>query len=402
MPPALRLAALFAVLPSAAPASAPVPAPLDTPLELAALLARHDQAPDGPAKAALAAKVDAVAHQKYATVSRLYWHTDFATAQAAAREQRRPILHLRMLGRLDEDRSCANSRFFRAMLYANSEVSQLLRDKFVLYWSSERPVPKITIDFGDGRKVEGTTTGNSAHYVLDADGTVLDVLPGLYAPRAFQRELEQSLVLATKVRGASATARHEAIVAYHRAELAAASRLWSATTEQRVDPDELGSLWDAQRVTVSKAAVEMPTLRQLAPAPESFPIDRTAQWAATARVVYGYDRAKAPRVLDEQSRALVLRLHDAAPAPLRATAEARDALLARFEERVLADTAVDQLRLRPQISREIVRRAGRASFAELNGFVYASVFHTPAGDPWLGLVPRTDFTGLPGDGVVMP
>ena len=39
---------------------------------------------------------------------------------------------------------------------------------------------------------------------------------------------------------------------------------------------------------------------------------------------------------------------------------------------------------------------------EINAWIYADVFQTPRSDAWLGLLPRTDFTGLPGDGVVMP
>src|SRR5262245_53343995 len=74
--------------------------------ELDVLIARHDRESDGPRKDRLAARIDAVAHQKYASVSRLYWHTDLESAKAAARVYRRPILHLRMLGRLDEDLSC--------------------------------------------------------------------------------------------------------------------------------------------------------------------------------------------------------------------------------------------------------------------------------------------------------
>src|SRR6186997_3405980 len=103
--------------------------------ELDVLLARFDRQPDGPAKDALAAEIDAAAHQKYATVSRLYWYTDLASAEAAARQYGRPILHLRMLGKLDEDFSCTNSRLFRATLYANQDLSQFLRERFILYWS---------------------------------------------------------------------------------------------------------------------------------------------------------------------------------------------------------------------------------------------------------------------------
>ena len=35
-----------------------------------------------------------------------------------------------MLGRLDEELSCANSRYFRTTLYTNAEVSALLRERF--------------------------------------------------------------------------------------------------------------------------------------------------------------------------------------------------------------------------------------------------------------------------------
>ena len=94
-----------------------------------------------------------------------------------------------MLGKLTDEYSCANSRFFRTALYSNKDISEFLRTNFVLHWQSVRPVPRVTIDFGDGRKLERTLTGNSAHYVLASDGTPLDVLPGLYSPLAFRQWL---------------------------------------------------------------------------------------------------------------------------------------------------------------------------------------------------------------------
>src|SRR5690349_12024892 len=90
--------------------------PTSSPAELDALFRSYDAAPEGPRKDALAERIDAVAHQKYASVSRLYWYTDLASATAAARQLGRPILHLRLLGRLDEELSCANSRLFRTTL----------------------------------------------------------------------------------------------------------------------------------------------------------------------------------------------------------------------------------------------------------------------------------------------
>ncbi|MGH9875116.1 MAG: hypothetical protein ACRD9S_21895 [Pyrinomonadaceae bacterium] len=140
----------------------------------------------------LSAALDSVSQQKDSYLSGLYWYTDFAQAKAAARAADKPILSLRLLGKLNEEYSCANSRFFRSVLYSNAEVSKMLREKFILYWESERPAPRVTIDFGDGRKMERTITGNSIHYILDSKGRVIDALPGLYGPGAFARSLNQA------------------------------------------------------------------------------------------------------------------------------------------------------------------------------------------------------------------
>jgi hypothetical protein len=107
----------------------------------------------------------------------------------------------------------------------------------------------------------------------------------------------------------------------------------------------------------------------------------------------------APVLLDAQSRALVAQVHNAGP--VKAAPAELDALLARLEQSILADTAINELRLRPQI-RGVLAGPEPLGFEQLNAWIYASVFQTPRSDAWLGLLPRTDFTGLPGDGVVMP
>jgi hypothetical protein len=78
-----------------------------------------------------------------------------------------------------------------------------------------------------------------------------------------------------------------------------------------------------------------------------------------------------------------------------------DAMLARLEQSIVADTAINELLLRPQIRAALAVPELR-DLERLNAWIYASVFQTPRSDAWLGLLPRTDFTGLPGDGVVMP
>ncbi|BBM83860.1 hypothetical protein [Candidatus Uabimicrobium amorphum] len=47
--------------------------------------------------------IDRVAGQKHAVFSGLYWYTDIDTAKKVAAQQNKPLLLLRLLGRLDEE-----------------------------------------------------------------------------------------------------------------------------------------------------------------------------------------------------------------------------------------------------------------------------------------------------------
>jgi hypothetical protein len=141
--------------------------------------------------------LDSHYHQFDAHTTLLYWHVDLDAALAEARRTKRPVLSLRLLGRLDEEHSCANSRLFRRMLYPEPRINRLLRDRFVLHWQSLRPVPKLTIDFGDGRaRVTTTVAGNSVHVILDGNGRPLDALPGMFSPDVFYRLLAGERVVA--------------------------------------------------------------------------------------------------------------------------------------------------------------------------------------------------------------
>ena len=151
------------------------------PAGLAAFLRQHGRA----ASAAL----DAVCAQHDAHTTLLYWHTDLDAAVAEAQRAKRPILSLRLLGRLDEALSCANSRFFRKSLYIDPAINRALRTRFVLHWQSLRAVPIVTLDFGDGKRLVKTLTGNSAHLVLDMHGRPVDALPGLFSPEVFAQLL---------------------------------------------------------------------------------------------------------------------------------------------------------------------------------------------------------------------
>src|SRR5579862_9921236 len=94
------------------------------PMEIAFLRERKssDQ-PISPEIQRVRRALDAVAQQKDAYSAGIYWHTSIDEARQAAAREQKPILALRMLGKLTDDCSCANSRFFRTALYANRDVA---------------------------------------------------------------------------------------------------------------------------------------------------------------------------------------------------------------------------------------------------------------------------------------
>ena len=391
---------------------AELPRPSDVPAhavdqpELAALLARYDAMPIGPERDRLARRIDTLAGQRYAVWSRLAWHRDLEAALAEARATGKPILSLRMLGKLDEDLSCANSRFFRVALYANREVSAYLRDRFVLHWSSERPVPVARIDFGDGRVLERTIAGNSAHYLLDARGRPVDVLPGLYSPALFLEALERARPLAVRAASLDDAALADELVATHGAWAAEAEARFASlgSIQQLPESDTIAS---AEMRAVSKAAVELPVVRQLRLgtdlALDAAALDRSSEtWNQVGALLA--DRVGAAR-LDDRSRALfaALRPADWARAGQPLPAAGVDELIAAFEQVMTRDAAYNELVLHRQIHARLAAGTGATpiGFAELNRWVYASLFRTPAEDPWLGMATPAVFSGIPGDGIVM-
>ena len=178
----------------------------------------------------LDAVIDAVGGARYSSVSGLYWYTDWAKATAAARRLGNPILSLRMLGRLTDEFSCANSRFFRTTLYANRQIADHLRDNYVLHWKSVRPVPRVTVDFGDGRRLERTVTGNSIHYVVSPRGEVIDGLPGLYGPAQFLAWLKEVHTVAVTVAESDGERRGVAsfLKEWHAQKARSATQRWQA------------------------------------------------------------------------------------------------------------------------------------------------------------------------------
>lgn len=349
----------------------------------------------------LCAALDQVSAQHDSYASGLFWYTNFDDAKAAARAANKPILSLRLLGRLDEDCSCANSRFFRTTLYPNAEISQYLRDHFILHWKSVRPVPRITVDFGDGRKIERTITGNSIHYVLDSDGQPIDALPGLYAAKTFLEKLKLAESEALKY---SADKDDAQLRQYHARLLADArtafvsdlARIGAVPSVRPVSftsgPPTAG---DAGPRAASKFRVERPLL-------DSFQQTDDATWIKIAALHQG------DAVLDDSAIKLIqVKVPSAKQAaPIAITKAAPENPLIRtilnLQHSIAEDTVRNEYFLHSSLHQWFAEQRLPKNVDELNARVYAQLFLTPDSDPWLGLVPANTFTGLDNNGLVCP
>lgn len=77
------------------------------------------------------------------------------------------------------------------MLFSDETVAKAINDRFEPVWVSVRDVPTVTIDFGKGHTIKRTLHGNIATHVLTADGTIVDILPGLYESQEYLAQLDQ-------------------------------------------------------------------------------------------------------------------------------------------------------------------------------------------------------------------
>jgi hypothetical protein len=359
--------------------------------------------PAAPLRAAL----DQLCQMKDCYAARLYWYTDLEAAKAAAQISGKPILSLRLLGNLDQDLSCANSRFFRVALYPNAKIAKLLQDKFILHWQSERPVPKVTVDFGDGRTMERTITGNSIHYILNSDGRPLDALPGLYGPQAFATQLQQSLTLFQQWQQRPAIERTQFLRNYHQNRLAQLHRQWQLDL-QRVGvtvppvslsprPVALPNAFAAGQVAMTKAVVESPLLAgiQLAANQQRALTEITDKeaWQKLAQLYQASVR------LDANSLALIQQKKSNNGTETPVTPAALATIAQNLEAAMALDTVRNEYTLRGQLHQWFMRGTTTANLQTLNTNVYSRLFLTPASDPWLGLLAPDSFSAIDQDGL---
>jgi hypothetical protein len=328
----------------------------------------------------ISAAFDAVGEQHDCAISQLYWFTDLEQAKAAAHAAGKPILSLRLLGKLDEEYSCANSRFFRTTLYANAEVSAYLRDHFILHWQSVRPVPRITIDMGDGRKIERTITGNSIHYVLDADGNPIDALPGLYGAKAFLDGLKNAEIAEQQAAKLSVGERETFLKNYHDTRLAEIQR------QLTHDLAQVGAAADASQPN----KISDDTWKAVA----ALHADDSALDGSAYDLVASKLPHPAPTAAEAMPRTASKALVET---PMLRTI---DQTVDNLQNSIAEDTVRNEYLFHTRIHEWLASGGSTQDLDALNKKVYAELFLTPDSDPWLGLAPADTFSALDNGGLV--
>ncbi|MEH2192303.1 MAG: hypothetical protein V7K98_06505 [Nostoc sp.] len=351
--------------------------------------------------------LDELCQQRDCYASRLYWYTDIEQAKAAAKTSGKPILSLRLLGRLDQDLSCANSRFFRVALYPNSQISKLLQDHFILHWQSVRPVPKVTIDFGDGRKLERTITGNSIHYILDASGRPIDAIPGLYSPKEFLRQLQQAEVAVKDYSKLAPSDREAFLKKYHSDRLNSIQAQWVADLSRLgiqsppklvkipSNPSQPPTAAIASSLAVSKMRVETPMLSALQSDAER---NQNALAKITDREVWNkIAQLYATDVKLDQNSISLIRAKKSQSA--NTEEDNLPIIVKNFETTMALDTVRNEYMLHTQIHQWFIQDKQTRSVEALNEQVYTQLFLTPSSDPWLGLFPSDSYSAIDNDGI---
>jgi hypothetical protein len=322
---------------------------------------------------------DTIAQQRDAFASHLYWYTDLDEAKSAARAAGKPILSLRLLGKLNEEYSCANSRFFRTTLYPNAEVSRYLRDHFILHWQSVRPVPRITIDMGDGRRIERTITGNSIHYILDSDGNPIDALPGLYGAKAFLAGLDHALTAEQQAAKLTGAGRETFLKNYHSTRRAEIFQQWSA---------DLAQINQATNAASDRAQLDALTTDDTWQRIAFLHSDQSVLDLSSTRLI----QFKQPTPTAAQAAPLTVSKAGIENPMVR--------MLRNLQHSIAEDTVHNEYQMHSQIHEWLATGFAPQNLEALNSRIYAQLFLTPKSDPWLGLAPADAFSALDNGGLV--
>lgn len=297
-------------------------------------------------------------------------------------------------------------------MLSDPDTAKLLNTQFVPCWDMVRPVPQVTIDFGNGKVLKRTLAGNTVISICASDGKVLDAYPGVYTPAAFKAQIGDTLGLFRKLAETppDPAARATVLTAWHRERFLTGVRA------------------EGRRTTLSKAFVESPLLDALGLRPITAMAFGEPSLAAVAPAVTepGMSTATSKTVL--QSAATIgaqpplqaVRASETPPSgvdPLTDPKGAFGLFSARLEdaskraatvrqlrgaapgrplpektpeqigkEAVEADSLVNLRTIRPAVHLWFMANGTAPEVGMVRDAMYRDLLHVPIDDPYLGLM----------------
>jgi hypothetical protein len=236
------------------------------------------------------------------------------------------------------------------VLFSSEPVAKAMNEKFEPVWVSVRDVPVVTIDFGGGHTLTRTLNGNVATYALHPDGTVLDILPGIYSPDEYATQLDQLALLYQ--------------YAYTGFQPKSAARLaeYHATQAKRLaDGQGPGRLQMDAASTFSKGRIESPVKLVIAGQPPSAGANTNP--ASPAQIAgQQYQQAAVPTPTNGSKAATTL----------------------RGWKEMVEDTRINET-LHRKLIHEHLAKAGAVRPKDVTRWLYKQVLHADLDDPYLGL-----------------
>ncbi len=250
------------------------------------------------------------------------------------------------------------------MLFSQAELAQWLSDNFECAWHSVRPVPQITVDFGNDTVLRRTLLGNIVTWYCRPDGTAFDALPGLVDAAEYRRRSQEALRRFADRGADGAFAWQRCRDSHKAAEIVAGLRVIAPT-------NTVGA--------VSKMRLEAPIHRALG----------TGKGQRTGKATKEPSVARGPRPADMVKSMGERPLHRAlrtglghGGAPGRGTTAAASSLAT-----LTLDTNYNRSLRYPQIHALFAALPTAQPPAELRTRVFEDILHVPIHDPFLGLAP---------------
>jgi hypothetical protein len=249
------------------------------------------------------------------------------------------------------------------VLFSNDQVVRMIHESFEPVWESVRPVPILTLDFGNGHTITRTLHGNVVTSVCTADGKTLDALPGLYETKTFLEQLDQLWLLHGWLEKKPAAERESAWCDYHRTQ--------SQALMKNLPPGQFISM-DPSKIRIERSAKRL-MINFVPPQTEKVIPKKKEESKAKA------DRGKG--VVELPTKALLTE-SGSMGGGIRPE---RDRDVSQWKE-LVQDTQLNETLRRLAI--HVKFSSGTPSTpAGLTRWIYADVLHADLDDPYLGLGP---------------